>query len=304
MHFQFTEPPQGYETLWFLGDESLTKASGHLSNDELEDLYIKCNYNIKFQVDNNLSLNRSVLGHICNTMINAVNNNLLLPKAIIVILDDDLIKPIKSHLSYVFGAMVHWLIGEFDKIVKIHKDNLPLKSRKVSYPVFIWIAPPQNAFFKNNEIRQKIDKVLKRTTEMGKNHIMLRMKKLWNYHEHGYVDESGVRFTSKGYQAMWKSIDSVIQFWDRHLAPNSMGFSHLNSGSNITVVEDPMKRIFTPHYKHYGGKNRSFHKNSGHQGDHQFHQRKCNQWDQRDAYHWEPEQLHCKMPKPPPHIIN
>ena len=216
-------------------------------------------------MNNTLSLNRSILGRLRNVMVTAIKEHHLLPKAIIIVLDDDLTNGIRSHFSYVFGALLHWLCEEYSKIIEGYKDKLPVKSVKTEYPTIIWIAPPQHAGFTNNPIREKMDKVMKKTIEDFNGQIMLRMKKIW--------DPQDTRLTHNGtlmevgFKTYWASINSAIQFWDRHLAPKSTSFNHFTS-SGTKLVEDKLPTFF----KHQGGTKRPWNNYHGNvQGYNQFH---------------------------------
>ena len=300
-----TDLSVSYETIWFLGDEFLTKASGHLPADEqaVKDFYIRRNYKVKFFTDNSLSLVNSITGRIRNTLVKAIKENPLLPRIIVVMLDDNMVADITLHYSYIFGALFHWLVMEIDRVVESHKDYLLVKGRKQDYPSFIWISPPQNVNFQNNGIQQKMDKVMKNTLEKLKGHIMLRLKKVWKYEDHFYFDQF---YTKKGMTHYWKSVDSTTQFWDRHLAPKSMGFTHLaqqhqpcEGTSGAGDWGDPFKAMFSQKQKsfHQGGK---FHHN------HKFHQGGVQRWGevtfQNDKYHWRMQQhSHSRKLLPKPH---
>ena len=141
-----------------------------------------------------------------------------------VIIDDDIVHDVKSHTSYIFGALLHWLLIEFDRIIESHKDNLLVKARRPEYPTFIWISPPLNVAFTNNAIRQKMDKVMKNTIDQHRGHILLRLKKVWEFNNHSYFNKA---VTPLCLEAFWRSVDSAVQFWDQHLAPKSLGFLYL-----------------------------------------------------------------------------
>ena len=140
----FAEPVQGYKYVWIIGDEHLTQAAGHLmeKREKSVSLFMERNYNIKLYMKNSLSLERSTVARLCSPLMEAIHENSKFPKLIIVSIYMDLIKDIDATVSYVFGALLHWLVTEFDKLVEIQKDRLPFKARKLEYPTFLWMSPP------------------------------------------------------------------------------------------------------------------------------------------------------------------
>ena len=291
----FIEGIQGYDNIWILGDEFVTKAIGHLldaqtDKDKEDKLYMKRNYNIKPYMDNNLSVVKSPVTRIRNKLVDAIHENGLFPKLILILIDTDLTCDIDSHISFTFGSDMNWLLTEIDKLLEIHKDRLPCKGRKPGYPTFVWMSPPQHKTFNDNDIRAKIDKVLRNSINARKNHTMMRMKKYWDYNDLALVKGKG--FSSYGWDTFWMSIDSAVQFWDRHLAPKSLGFTHLD-GQKVT--EDPMEKFFNKETNNlYYGKGFGRMNNINHQGG--FQKKKNNK------FHWnkhQQEDLRMKLPKPP-----
>ena len=57
-----------------------------------------------------------------SSLIEAIEENTKFPKLIIVLIDMDMVKDIDTNVSYVFGALLHWVVTEFDKLVEIQKD--------------------------------------------------------------------------------------------------------------------------------------------------------------------------------------
>ena len=124
---------------------------------------------------------------------------------------------------------MHWLASEFDKIVSVHKENMPNKAIRSEYPSFLWLAPPQHKNFHDNHLRSKMTRSIKSALIQQKSHMMLTLKKIWDY-ENGSLHFHN-KFTSIGFETFWQSADSAIQFWDRHLAPRKER-SQISSGKN------------------------------------------------------------------------
>ena len=153
----------------------MTKAEGHLlgckPEAEEENWYLKQQFCVKTFASTSLDLNRSTLGRIHNQLVKAINQEIILPKAIVIILDNDLILATKYTgfgTSDIYGRIIHWLSNQFAKLVAIQKDRLPKKALKPDYPTFIWMAPPTNVRFPDNESRIKMAKSIKNVIKIIK----------------------------------------------------------------------------------------------------------------------------------------
>ena len=212
---------RGAEQLWLLGDEFLTKAYGHfngVANEEAGIYFTKDHYEVKMFAGNNLDPEITTpLARIRSEFIKAVEEHILLPKVVVIILDNDLIKHADRNSSYVYSTLIHWLASEFNKIVEVQKDRLPIKAKKLDGPTFIWIAPPQNINFVDNDERVKMEKSMRKMINIQNNHMLLRMVNIWEPNNRNLYWKG--KFTEVGFEKLWYSIDSAIQFWEQHLAP-------------------------------------------------------------------------------------
>ena len=89
-----------YDKLWLIGDEFLMKAVGHLfgCKPELDDKwFMKEHFTIKHFHGNNLELYTSMLGRIRHQLVKAINEEVIFPKVILVLLDNDLIIAANEH---------------------------------------------------------------------------------------------------------------------------------------------------------------------------------------------------------------
>ena len=120
------------------------------------------------------------------------------------------------------GRLVHWLTSEIDKLIEIHKDRLPKKTIKKGYLQIIWFSPLQHAGFADNMYRNKMTQSIKSGLRQQVDHISLSPKKFWSFHDSSLISEG--RVTKAGYRTFWKSFDSAIEFWCKHLAPKKEQF--------------------------------------------------------------------------------
>ena len=80
-----------------------------------------------------------------------------LPKALIIVLEDDLMRHVNLTLSEAeegeYELILKYLMEEIHIEIINYKDNLPMKSKTDFFKHFIWIVPPQHKYFKNNRFR-------------------------------------------------------------------------------------------------------------------------------------------------------
>ena len=128
----------GYDSVWVFGDEFITRSFGeyvqhkHRPVDTKDKYHMSKYYKLKvFANSKFLSNDQLMLSRLRNLLITAINKDILLPKAILVVLDDDIIHDCNYEgieVSVTYYRTLQWLIKEYHRIVLAHKDRLPNKS--------------------------------------------------------------------------------------------------------------------------------------------------------------------------------
>ena len=160
--------------------ESYFVRRGHESYDG----YIKETFDVSGYVNSKFkSDNPSVLCRLINALIKAINVEHVLPKWIVVVPDDDIIRALnhsKYGISNTLGRLVDHVMKEQEKAVTTAKEILPEKCKRVFYPIFIWIQAPMHDNFNNNSERYKFNKCIKRMASFHENVEVLQLKKVWD----------------------------------------------------------------------------------------------------------------------------
>ena len=165
---------------------------------------------------------RNFLGRLINTLTLAINGEPLLPRAIVVVLDDDLINTINIDsfgMSLACGKILHYLFSEFHKIISARKDMLHLKAKRPHYPEVIWINPPFHSGFGNNAQRNKFTKAFDTTAAIYNDTWSLKLKRIWDPQSSDLFLKEANRFTAKGLMTYWMAVDRTMKFWDTALSP-------------------------------------------------------------------------------------
>ena len=167
-----------------------------------------------------------MLGWLCNTFTNALAEQNRLPKAIIVVLDNDIIKYANWNIfgmSVIYGRLLHFLFSEFNRQISAKKDYLLKKAIRNGLPHVLWINPPFHTNFPDNPQRAKFGKCLDRTATLYPNMWSLKLKKIWNSQDTSlYLKDAG-HFTATGLMTYWMAIDRMVKFWDTALVTGLMG---------------------------------------------------------------------------------
>ena len=184
-------------------------------------MYMLDHYEVKaFVTSRYLLHDRHVLSRFRNLIVKAIEQEELLPKAILLILDDDLIRNVhyeEPDVDVTYKKILQWLSKEFHRVILAYKDILSNKSRKYKYPAVIWIAPPQNVNFLNNNLRKDFAGALEKAANNFPEFWSLQLKKIWEFDNPNYYDEDTNRYTAKGTKTYWEAIDSTFKFWDTNL---------------------------------------------------------------------------------------
>ena len=215
---------KGLEKAWFLGDSFCYKnfeqyyykagASSH---------YLIQHYEVSgFLCDGYQSQDKNIFSRLRNVLANALEQQVFLPKLIVLVPDDDILCYLvdklgilnKDKISYASTKLLDWLMKEHDKLILQQKDNLPLKSKKYNFPQIVWIEAPLHDGFFNNELRAEFNNCLKKVGALHNNVSVLELKKIWDQHDSSLYLEEAQRYTSIGFRTYWDAVDRTLRFCD------------------------------------------------------------------------------------------
>ena len=122
---------------------------------------------------------RSLIGRLRNIMVTALNDNVKLPKYIILVIEDDIIRCVnfdKPGVSTVFRIGLKWLADELHDLVINGKKVLPHKAKKFAYPQIFWVTIEQHHRFSNNMIRHKFNQSLETVVNLHPEMKVLKIR--------------------------------------------------------------------------------------------------------------------------------
>ena len=170
------------------------------------------------------------LTKIRSTLVRAINERELLPKGIIIILDNDLIRA-TGHtgkgLSVMMGLMIDWIAFELQEMIKNYKELLPNKSKRSDWPTIFWVESPAHKNFEDSGGREKFNKALNKIMESYSSMRILKIKKEWDAFDESFFHNR--TYSSLGLEKYWKSIDLAFKHWETFIKPRANTFRSFSS---------------------------------------------------------------------------
>ena len=296
----FPADMMAYNRLWIIGDDFGSRSFEHYYRARKTmdyNAYAKAYFDVSGFFSNFLSDNPSILSRIGNLLVQAIeskNNTkyLPLPKIVVIVLDDDLIKALCSSenmkgFSKPMSRLLNFLMTEFECNVESFKENLPAKCVKSDFPHFLWIQVPLHENFGNNSLRFKFNKCLEDTARLHQNCSTLRLKKVWDTNDSNLFIKESQHFTAEGFRCYWEAVDKTRRYCDSVLLKKQ------EKKKQKAVLSAKFSIMHTEHFK-------STEKISGDQKDHTS--------TVRDRFRWQNPALNIssdvslvfrKLPPPP-----
>ena len=180
--------------------------------------YLRQHYDVSGFCSGSLSrdlMGRNIIGRMRNNFIEAVKNQVLMLKMVIIILENDLIAAANHSIkgeSHVLGPCIDWLAAELHKISTAHKEQLPSKSCKYRYPQLLWVAAVYHDSLRlENLHREKFNACLEDVKSYREMHIL----KLPTWDRCDYTTFSNGYMNPKGLSRYWNSVNDAVQAWDK-----------------------------------------------------------------------------------------
>ena len=115
-----------------------------------------------------------------------MEDNIHLPKAIIFVLDNNIIQEVQFNHSDEYDGflmVLKYLVGTVHKLISSYKEKLPTKAKREFFPHIIWIAPPDHISFPDRIAHRKFGEALETTILQYDEMCVLRLKKVWDTEE-------------------------------------------------------------------------------------------------------------------------
>ena len=165
-----------------------------------------------------LSTNPSLISRLRNALVKGIQEQVLLPKFVVVVVDDDIIKSLSGeqnrNLVDIYNRLINNIMLEHGRLLQVQKEFLPKKSKRSNQPSIIWVEPPLHVNFSNNSARAKFGSALQSSARHHDNVFALKLKKGWDPEENNLYIYENCRFTSEGLVAYWNAVDKTAKFFN------------------------------------------------------------------------------------------
>ena len=209
-----------------MGDDYVAKTAGqHFQNCYQEDIsegYIRIHYDCTVICSGSLSrdlMEAGIIGWLHNTFVTTVEDQVLLPRAILVVIEDDMIRAAdhyKKGTSSILAPWLSWIVNDLHRITTAYKEKMPTKSRKFKYPQFLWVPTVyHDGFTSDNHYREKFNSCLRESVQKIGGMMKILELHSWNRHDlslcsHGILN-------AKGNKQFWIAVNDAFQAWDKEI---------------------------------------------------------------------------------------
>ena len=229
--------------MWFLGDDFMTRSfTQYFMNafgENGKTGYVRAHYDVTgFSSVQNL--NTSLISRLRNSIVEAINKQTTFPKAIVIVLENDLIndtKHLKPGFSTIVGKLLEWIANQLHRIIIAHKEKLPSKCRKFKYPTILWVALPNHTEWGSlNEFRVKYNNSLQSVVSLFREMEELQLED-WDYGDLSLFTWRNLN--AKGLATYWQQVDAAIEKWDKQ---QMRQMHHPTRPRNSTYREDSSRQ--------------------------------------------------------------
>ena len=279
--FLFSDNAKAYEKIWILGDNfvraSYSQYFQNAFNPDGKVGYIRAHYDITGFYKKSIGKHREVVNifsRLRNALVEGINEQITFPKAIIMIIDDDILDEIdhyKEGISVILGRVLEWLGNQFHRIITAHKEKLPSKARKFKFPMVLWCYIPLHDIYGHyNDFKEKYNRVVKNVTSLFREMDFLILES-WDRKDLSYFSQGCMNAT--GLATYWMAINDAFEKWDR--VQMSATFAVGNTTKNTRYVDGDKP------FNQWKGKNCIV----------KTHYREWN-----DHFHWKASETRYKLP--------
>ena len=212
------------EEIWIVGDEFVTRSSFTHFTERTFDSYTKSNYEVSTVSSSEMATNVAELKKVCNMVariINTLNYALFqkakLPKMMIFVLEDDVIRYLKYNdygVTEMFGKIIDYLSKNIRKVIDDFKAILPTKAKRVELPQLVWILPTTHRNYFNNNLRKKFCQEMENIINFQRDSCTLKLRQVWDARNADFVSPTRHRITHEGTKNLWEAVDRTIRYAD------------------------------------------------------------------------------------------
>ena len=206
--------------IWIIGDEMVSKTvTEHFIHRGKDNLYTTNHYEVSVRAGNNKDsgdpTTKSVPNRIRNALIRLYNEKQKVPKWVLFILENDLIRDLKYEFAVedAYELVLTWIFDQTQATRNNIRDNLPFKAKKYEWPYFLWIEPTQHKLYSDRALRQFFAKSLNKVNIQYPETLVLSLQG-WDNNDESLFNEREKRYTNLGIKTFWTAVDQTLMYAD------------------------------------------------------------------------------------------
>ena len=247
----FTGRATGMERIWVIGDDFAAASFQQYFITSANDSYTKENFEASGFFANALSHNRSPISRIRNALTCAYNQQLLIPKMVFIVTEDDIIKDLEKLKSIMekreaaekilnrsnsnnyeeisdeesppepvdyrdlYRRVMTHLFRAVATTTKRFKQAVPYKAKKeIQWPKIIWISPTSHHNYGNSKLRNIMSEVMDDCARIHENMSVEKLKQIWDPQDRNLFLKDQQRITGEGFCSFWNAFDRTVKYCD------------------------------------------------------------------------------------------
>ena len=188
-----------------------------------DNLYTITHYETRVASGSASSTNKSAVSRLRNCVVNCYNTTQKIPKWIVIIIENDLIKFLKYTefaVTDAYEEILNWIFNELKDIRDEIRKQLPFKAKKGGWPYYLWIEPTKHKSYSDLEQREVFVNTLRKVSSSHNESITLPLQQGWSDSNDDLFMERERRYSTLGIRTFWTAVDKTIMFADARMQRN------------------------------------------------------------------------------------
>ena len=181
--------------------------------------YMFTNFEVEsYSTDETSSNNPSTISRVRNLITRAFCILNKLPKLIVIILEDALVKAVKLEdygVTDAYKDILAWLVREYKRSILDIKDKIPPKANKAEWPHILFLAPTVHTNYTNDVFRRKFTSALESTireSRHAQNMSTQRITRPWDSENNNFTWQFNKQMSDEGLKNFWLSVDKAVKY--------------------------------------------------------------------------------------------
>ena len=188
-----------------------------------DNLYTITHFEARVASGSASSTNRNAVSRLRNCVVNCYNATQKIPKWIVIIVENDLIKFLKYTeyaVTDAYEAVLNWIFDELKEVRDEIRKRLPFKTKKNGWPYYLWIEPTMHKSYSDLVQRRAFLESLRKVSSGHNESITLPLQQGWDDNNEDLFMERERRYSTLSVRTFWTALDKTVMFADMRMLRN------------------------------------------------------------------------------------